>query len=323
MRHRTFSWLGRRSSFLAAHTAAIFFFARSQDAGNTFTPALNLSNSIAGDGKGRINRDVWHNGSLDLIAAPGGALYAAWTEYDGALWFIRSADGGKSFARPVHLAGTAARPARAPALAVGPGATLYLAWTLGEDDGADIHLAKSLDRGASFDAPRVVAPSKTYSDAPKLAVDTSGLLHLVYAESSGGPFARFHVRYTRSADAGRTFDPPRDISSPPPDGYAGAAYPALGIDASGRMLAIWELYEDVRRPPRGLGFAVSVDGGGSFSAPARVPGSVDPAGGVNGSGQGLLMRKLAVNATGSVAIVNSSFKTDARSRVWLRRGSLR
>ena len=51
-----------------------------------------------------------------------------------------------------------------------------------------------------------------------------------------------------------------------------------------------------------------------------VPGSADPALGVNGSQQGLLMRKLAVNAAGAIAIVNSTFRMNDRSRVWLLRG---
>jgi len=337
-RPETFSWLPRVAiapdapgKIFVAWQEIIFsggshggeiLFARSDDAGRTFATALNLSNSQGGDGKGRINRDVWHNGSLDLVAGPGGALYVAWTEYDGPLWFSRSLDGGKSFSRPLRVAGTAADPARAPSLALGPDRTVYLAWTVGENEGADIHLAKSLDGGANFGAPSVVAPSKTYSDAPKLAVDAAGAVHLVYAESSGGPFARFHVRHTRSIDGGRTFAPSRDISSGAPGGFKGAAFPALGLDAKGRLVAMWELYRDDRRPPHGLGLAVSGDGGRTFSPPDVVPGSADPAGGFNGSGQGLLMRKLAVSPAGAVAIVNSSFKPGARSRVWLVRGSL-
>ncbi len=45
-------------------------------------------------------------------------------------------------------------------------------------------------------------------------------------------------------------------------------------------------------------------------------------GGVNGGAQGLLMRKLAVNGSGAVAIVNSTFKPNEHTRVWLIRGSL-
>jgi len=195
---------------------------------------------------------------------------------------------------------------------------VYLAWTTGEDEGADIHFAKSTDGGANFSRPDRVAPSKNYSDAPKLAVGPGGVLHLAYAESSGGPFARYHVRYTRSADGGKSFEAPREISRP----MAGAAFPALSVDAQGRVYVLWELYADERQGPRGLGLAISIDGGRSFASPRVVPDSMDPAGGFNGSSQGLLMRKLAVNGDGSVTIVNSSLKQGSHSRVWLIRGAL-
>ena len=51
--------------------------------------------------------------------------------------------------------------------------------------------------------------------------------------------------------------------------------------------------------------------------PAIVPGSADPALGDNGSRQGLLMSKLAVNAAGKIAIVNSTLKSGERSHIWL------
>jgi hypothetical protein len=291
-------------------------FARSGDGGKTFSRPLNLSNSPAGDGKGRIRRGIWHNGSLDIAVGADGAVYAAWTEYEGALWFSRSGDGGQRFSPPVRVAGSDDRPARAPSLARGPGRAVYLAWTVGEDHAADIRVAASADGGTSFGEPGIVAPSPGYSDAPKLAVDPRGTLHLVYAETPGGPFGPSRIRYTRSSDGARTFGPPREISAP------GAGYPALSVDADGNLYALWELLRDTREHPRGLALAVSRDGGRSFTVPAVVPGSIDPAGGVNGSNQGLLMRKLAVSGRGGVAIVNSSLKRDERSRVWLIRGSL-
>jgi hypothetical protein len=297
-------------------------FARSDDGGRSFTKAINLSSSQGGDGKGRINRDIWHNGSLDLVAGPKGTLYAAWTEYDGALWLSRSSDAGRSFAPAQRIDAAARHPARAPSLALGADRTVYLAWTTGEDEGADIQFSKSTDGGANFSRPDRVAPSKNYSDAPKLAVGPGGVLHLVYAESSGGPFARYHVRYTRSADGGSSFEAPREISRPMPGPFAGAAFPSLCVDAQGRVYVLWELYADERQSPRGLGFTVSVDGGRSFASPGVVPQSMDPAAGFNGSSQGLLMRKLAVSAEGEVAIVNSSLKQGSHSRVWLMRGAL-
>jgi hypothetical protein len=332
----SFSWLprvviapGAPESVLIAWQEIIFsggshggeiFFARSRDGGASFSEPVNLSRSPGGDGKGRINRDIWDNGSLDLAAADDGRLYVAWTDYDGALWFSRSTDGGAGFSRAQRIGGANAKPARAPSLAADAGGAVVLAWTTGEDNGADIRVARSSDGGMTFDVPHIVAPGKGYSDSPKLAFDHVGRLHLVYAESSGGPFDRYHIRYTRSADGARTFEAPREISTPAPESAASARFPALGIDGKGRLYVTWELYRTHRERPRGLGLAFSPDGGNSFTRPALVPGSMDPAGGTNGSHQGLLMKKLAVNDAGAIAIVNSSLKQGERSRVWLIRG---
>jgi hypothetical protein len=279
-------------------------FARSQHGGATLSTPLNLSSSVAGDGKGRIDKDRWHNGSLDLALGADGAVYAAWTEYEGALWLRRSVDGGKSFSGKIRLQDR--KPARAPALAV-HGNTVYLAWTVGDDPSADIRVARSDDGGTSFAAPVIVDRSKGYSDAPKLAVDPRGTLHIVYAEGK-------RIVYSRSADQGRGFERPRDISG------RDAGFPALDTDAKGNLYVLWERFAEHPHLARGLALAVSTDAGRSFTAPVLVPESAD--GGWNGSSQGLLMRKLAVGRGGEIAIVNSSFRDKERSRVWLIRGRL-
>jgi hypothetical protein len=296
------------------------FFARSTDGGKTFNDPVNLSNSIAGDGKGRLAKRYWHNGSLDLALGPAGTLYAAWTEYEGALWLSRSTNGGEKFSKPVRIAGGHAAPARGPSLAVGADNTVYLAWTVGEDAAADIHVAKSGDAGRSFGAPRIAFESDGHADAPKIAVDSASTVHLVYAESPAGPFDRYHIRYTRSNDGARTFDKPREISSPLPQGFKSSSFPALSVDGEDNLYLLWELFPDKRDRSRGLGFTVSSDAGRTFASPSVVPGSADPALGDNGSRQGLLMRKLAVNAAGAIAIVNSTFKRGETSHVWLFRG---
>jgi len=310
----TFSWLPRLA--LAADKVFVLWqeiifsggshggdtlFARSEDRGQTFSEPLNLSDSVAGDGKGRITKELWHNGSLDLAVAADGSVYATWTEYEGPLWFTRSRDGGKTFSRLIQVNQKQRKPARGPSLAVA-GPTVHLAWTDG-----DIHLATSTDGGASFGAPLQVTRSRGYTDAPKIAVDASGTLHLVYAENS-------RVLYTQSADGARRFEPARPISR------AGAGFPALGVDGASRVYVTYELFPKGQHRPRGLGFTRSRDGGLNFSPPETIPGSADPGGAPNGSFQGLLMQKLAVNRHGALAVVNSSLEDGARSRVWLIRG---
>lgn len=272
-------------------------FARSEDGGATFSEPRNLSNfSQAGDGKGRITQEVWDNGSLDLSVAPGGEVHVAWTEYEGRLWVGRVSPEGSFTA--ISLAGD--KPARAPSLAVARDATVYLAWT----DGS-IQVARSNDRGASFSPPAVVAKSSAYADAPRLAVDAHGVVHLAYHQA-------LNVLYTRSRDAGRRFEGARRISE------RGATFPALALDGSGGVFMLWERSGGEGERPRGLGLAVSRDGGASFTAQV-VPQSAGE--GWNGSSQGLLMQKLAVNGDGNVAIVNSSLQPGKRSRVWLIRGA--
>jgi hypothetical protein len=332
-----FSWLPRIVLSRPNHVFALWqeivfsggshggeiFFARSRDGGASFSEPLNLSNSINGDGKGRIDKDSWHNGSLDLAIGTDGTLYAAWTEYDGPLWVSRSNNGGESFSKPIQPTGGGdAKPARAPALAVGSDKIIYLTWTVGDDDRADIRLAKSADGGRTFSEPVIVEKTKGYSDAPKVAVDQKGTVHIVYAENSGGFFDRYHIRYVRSRDRGQTFEAAREVSRPQPPRIESASFPALGLDAQDNIYIVWELYPDAREQPRGLAIACSRDSGQTFTAPTVVPDSSDPAGGWNGSNQGRLMRKLAVNAAGEIAVVNSSFKPGDRSRVWLMRAQL-
>jgi hypothetical protein len=142
----------------------------------------------------------------------------------------------------------------------------------------------------------------------------------VYGESPTGPLERYHIRYTRSKDGVQTFDKPREISGPLPPGFESANFPALSVDAADNVYVLWELFPDPQDRPRGLGFSVSGDAGNTFGLPLVVPDSADVAFGHNGGRQGLLMRKLAVNRVGAIAVVNSTFNKGDNSHVWLFRG---
>lgn len=332
-----FSWLPRVVTVPGGHVYVLWqeivfsggshggeiFFSRSTDDGQSFGEPINLSNSTAGDGKGRLSADYWHNGSLDLAQGPDGTLYAAWTEYEGRLWLSASRDDGRSFDDAVLVAGGPGDdPARGPALATGDDGRVYLAWTVGEDRRANVHLAVSSDGGRTFGKPRQVVPGPGHADAPRIALDERGTLHLVYAESPSGPLRRYRIRYTRSVD-GMAFAQPRTLSDPLPAGYASAGFPGLSVADADTLHVLWHLSRDPRQRPRALGFAVSGDGGLTFTAPSRIPGvAQESAGGIVGSLQGLLVRKLAASAKGTVAVVNSVFVPNQRSVVRLVTGNI-
>ena len=291
------------------------FFARSSNGGAMFSDPINLSNSRAGDGKGRLTAKHWDNGSLDLAMGADGRLYAAWTEYEGRLWVSGSADGGATFAEAVHVAGSISDPARAPALEVDGAGNVHLAWAVGEHAAADIRVASSRDGGRSFGEPQIVA-SSGHADAPKIGADARGRLHLVYGESPGGPFQQSRIRYARRDIGSGHFSEPRTIAAAH-GGVDSVNFPDLTVDAAGRLYVVWKLFPDRRQPSHGLGFTASYDIGESFTKPEIVPGSNDPALGFGGSLQGSLMTRLAVNADGVLALVNSTFASGRSSHIWL------
>ena len=289
------------------------FFARSTDGGRNFDTPVNLSVSIAGDGKGRVSPDRWDNGSLDVVVGPTGEIHVAWTEYEGALWYRRSADRGRTFIERIRIAGDRAAPARGPSLAVGGGEDVHLAWTVLEGAAPGIRVATSSDGGDAFGAPVVVGERDGSADAPRLAVDGEGTVHLVYAELPLGSVEASRVLYARRLLGAQTFEAPRRITN-----RAGAAsYPSLAIDGEAGVYVVWERFSTIVGGPLGLGLAYSRDAGRTFSSPSVVPGTDDIWLGVNGSRQGLLMRKLAVAADGTITVVNSSFREGAISRVRL------
>jgi hypothetical protein len=297
------------------------FFARSDDGGRTFGEPVNLSRTPAGDGKGRLTPERWDNGSLDLARGPGGTLYAAWTEYEGALWLRRSEDGGRSFSDKVRVGGDDDAPARGPSLAPGPDGRVHLAWSVGGDPAADLRLATSRDGGRSFGEPRPILESDGHSDVARIARDGRGRLHLVHGESPGGPLRRYHVRYARSPDGGRSWEAHRRISRAPGERHRGAHGPALALDSAGTIHVLWELYPSDGERRRGLALTRSTDGGETFDDPRVVPGTAGEGQGFNGSLQGILGRKLSVGPDGRIAVVNSRFRPFRGSRVRLLLGS--
>lgn len=318
----TFSWLPRIVSagpdtlyvlwqeiiFSGGAHGGDILFAYSTDGGRSFSEPRNLSSSRGGDGKGRMNRDTWSNGSLDLAAGADGSVYAAWTEYDGMLWLARSRDGGRSFSKPQHIAGDTKLPARGPSLAVGAAARIYLAWTVGEDPDADIRVSHSSDGGATFLAPAHVGATGARADVPRIAVDRDGALHLVYVEHRGRrpPV----VRYVSANGAATRFGTPRTVS---PEGAIAAH---LAIDGQGRAHVVWE-------PASRSGLKHAYTAGAGFTRSSVVPHSADGADGRNGSQQGVLGQKLVVGPQGRIAVVNSSLAPGRGSRVWVMRGRSR
>lgn len=343
---QTFSWLpriatARRQSNGANHVFVVWqeiifsggshggeiFVTRSTDGGKSFAPPQNLSRSKAGDGKGRLSHDDWHNGSFDVTATEAGAVEVAWTDYEGGLWFARSNDSGRTFSGRRAVTPGARLPARGPSLAASLSGQVYLAWTVGEDPSADIYLAVFADGQRGVARAGVAIQCDGRCDAPKLAVDHAGTVHLAYAETERGPGGPSRIRYTRSTDRGRSFEAPRDLPAANGPYAVSGGFPSLAVSGSnGTVPAVIVIWEQFVAPapdrPREIGFTVSHDGGTTFAGTGVVPHVSSPSLGVNSSQQGLLTRKLATTTDGRFAVANATFKAGASSAVWVLPGWL-
>lgn len=295
-------------------------FARSQDGGKNFNEPVNLSNTRNGAGKGRLTARRWDNGSLDLAEGPAGEVWTAWTEYEGLLQVSQSGDGGHRFSEPKHIAGSGEVPARAPSIAVDAAGRVHLAWTVGEDPEADIRYTVLESREEPFQSAHTVSETDGRADAPKLAVDDSGTVHLVYAESPDGSWQPGRILYTQAGIGGR-FRAPEDITAAHVERFRSVGFPSLAVSGT-NILVLWELFPGAGPQPRGLGITVLNHDGDTLAGPDVVPhsGQTDP--GFNGSLQGKLMRKLAANDAGDIGVANSTFREGERSIVKFIRGRL-
>ena len=331
-----FSWLPRLATLdggqtvLAAWEEILFtggshggeiLLARSSDGGASFAEPVNLSNTSAGAGKGRLSSERWDNGSLDILARDG-QVWVVWTEYEGALRLVHSDDGGQNFSEPAHVAGSDEQPARGPTLALLGDGRLLLAWTFGEAPSANIELAISADNGYTFEQLGAVHERPGHADAPRLAVDAQGTVHLVYAESADGPETPGRLVYAASPNSSPDFGPARVIRDLRADDRAYAGFPDIAV-VGDDVIVTWEILSGQGRLSLGLGIKRSHDRGASFSKPELVPGTGAPEHGFGGGLQGLLMRKLATGPDGTLAVVHSLFVPDQASEIVLIRGQLK
>src|ERR1700739_606297 len=153
--------------------------------------------------------------------------------------------------------------------AISQNGTLWLAWMAG----GQVSVASSRDGGRTLSSPVRVTqgtPSLDWGpDArPKIALDRKGGIAVAFSTFRDKAF-NGEVFYSRSADGGKTFAPPRPIT----ENTESQRFEALAFDAEGRLFAAW-LDKRNRVPVQQTGnkydgaalfFASSKDGGATYS----------------------------------------------------------
>jgi hypothetical protein len=152
--------------------------------------------------------------------------------------------------------------------------TLWLAWMAG----GQVSVASSKDGGHTISTPVQVTQGKPNLDwgpdaRPKIAIDRKGGIAVAFSTFRDEAF-NGEVFYSRSADGGRSFAPPKPITG----STESQRFEALGLNADGTLFAAW-LDKRNRVPAKQAGkkydgaalfFAMSKDGGATYSQAEMV-----------------------------------------------------
>lgn len=165
---------------------------------------------------------------------------------------------------------------RTPTAVFDPAGRLWVAF---EYEG-QVYVVAADHPGAHFSTPVAVNADPEQIDVngenrPKIAIGPSGAIHVSWTRKLPGGF-NGEIRYSRSTDGGRTFEPARTIND---DGLAtGHRFETLLVDGRGDVYLAWIDKRDlVAATDRGedyagaaVYYAVSADGGVTFRPNRKV-----------------------------------------------------
>lgn len=201
---------------------------RSTDGGLTWTPILPLSHSPNTQNQGAT-----------VAVGPGGEVYVAWEDFHkDQILFTRSLDCGQTFDMergiasivpvPEPLPGSEYRLDSFPRMAVSQATgSVFITWADYRTGDADVLLARSTDRGASWSVPAVVNDVTTNHQIFPAITTFGGRVDVSFYDSRNNPGGKLlDIYYAQSNDDGLTFLPNVRVTD--------AAFdPNLGITGGG------------------------------------------------------------------------------------------
>jgi hypothetical protein len=230
------------------------------------------------DGDSAAEQEEAPGGDELVLQQPGGALYV-----------VRSTDGGATFGSPVLVASVVRPPSTLPTsgfrifvlptLAVDPNSgMLYATWNDYASNDSDVLLSSSRDGGANWSRPVRVNDDTTGSDQffPTAVVASDGSLHVTWLDRRGDPAnVRYVPYYARSTDGGATFSrnvPLSATSSDPAVGFEGTLigdYNAIDVSADGSR--VYTAWVDTRGGDQDIYFAAFPNNPDLPSVPVATP----------------------------------------------------
>jgi len=162
------------------------FFSISTNGGATWSPAKDISRTLTG-----VSRHP------DIAVEKNGAVDVVWSDSstdptNPDIFFVRSADGGKSWTEPMDISNTPGVCAE-PSLAIGPHDSIHVVWsdTSTGVRNRDIYYVCSKDGGRKWAKDQLlpavdISSTPGSSSEPSIAVGAEGIVHVAWADTTAG-----------------------------------------------------------------------------------------------------------------------------------------
>lgn len=228
--------------------------------------------------------DPWVSFSPDGTAHQVALAFNSRANADNAVLVSRSVDGGRTWSNPiaVRLDGAQAFNDKEAITADPTDARyVYVVWDRLAGNNGPTWFARTVDRGATWEPAReIYSPSATGQTINnQIVVLPDGTLVLFFTEiADAGP----QLRIMRSTDKGIAWSAPitiaahQSIGTVDPETGApirdGSILGAIAVGRNGMLAVVWQDSRFAGGTRDGIAFARSVDGGLTWSAPARVNG---------------------------------------------------
>ncbi len=203
-------------------------------------------------------------------------IYFASDPAKGDIYYVRSADYGNTFSKPLRVNGTpgsamALGNIRGAQLAVGKNGRVHVAWNGMNSKPASMMYARLNDAGTAFEPERGLAVSATGLDGGgSLAADEQGNVYVLWHAPLPGQTGEQNRRVwlAKSGDEGRTFEPER-VAFDKPIGVCGCCGMKAYADRNGSVYVLFRSADQVVN--RDIWLLTSTDRGRTFQGSEVSP----------------------------------------------------
>jgi len=226
------------------------YYLSSPDGGTTWTTAQRISWTAAVSQAPAIAVDLW--GNLHLLwydFAPG--------NYE--IYHKSSTNGGADWSKNQRLTWTAGWSGH-PAIVIDSALNPHAVWSDESPGNSEIYYKSSLDGGASWSFNQRLTWNSGISQAPAIAVSSSGALHVAWWDNTPG---NAEIYYKKSTTGGSTWTANKRLTRSSADSQS----PAVAVDSSGDPHLVWW---DSKPGNAEIYYATGTSGGSAWSPGTRL-----------------------------------------------------